>query len=75
MRLLIVPSIRSRRAVPNGGPHLSVAVDLTSFIRFFECYKLWPDFWIEVDGDNHFGSTIGFSSGLTQSVIRPKASL
>ena len=39
MRLSIVPSIRSRRAVSNGGPHLSVAYDLTCFIRFFERYK------------------------------------
>ena len=31
----IVPSIRSRRAVPDGGPHVSAAYDLTSFMRFF----------------------------------------
>ena len=36
MRLLIVPSIRSRRAVSNGGLLLSVASDLSCFIRFFE---------------------------------------
>ena len=24
----------------NGGPHLSVAYDLTCFVRFFELYKL-----------------------------------
>ena len=35
----IVPSIRFRRAVSNSGPLLSVAYDLTCFIRFFEGYK------------------------------------
>ena len=40
MRLSIVPSIRSRRAVSNGGLLLSVAYDLTCFMRFFELYKL-----------------------------------
>ena len=39
VRLPIVPSIRSRRAVSNGGPLLSVAYDLTCFMRLFECYK------------------------------------
>ena len=39
MRLSIVPSIRSRRAVSDGGPLLSVAYDLTCFMRFFEGYK------------------------------------
>ena len=28
-----VPSIRSRRVVSNGGPHLSVAYDLTCFVN------------------------------------------
>ena len=35
MRLLIVPSIRSRRAVSDGGPLLSAAYDLICFIMFF----------------------------------------
>ena len=35
-----MPSIRSRRAVSNGGLLLSVAYDLTCFMRFFERYKL-----------------------------------
>ena len=39
LRLSMVPSIRSRRVVPNGGPHLSVAHDLTCFMKFFESYK------------------------------------
>ena len=39
MRLSTVPSIRSRRAVSDGGPILSVAYDLTCFMRFFQCYK------------------------------------
>ena len=34
MRLSIVPLFRSRRAVSNGGPHLSVGYDLTCFIKF-----------------------------------------
>ena len=29
----MVPSIRSRRVVPNGGPHLSVAYDLACFMK------------------------------------------
>ena len=41
MRLSIAPLFRSRRAVSNGGLLLSVAYDLTCFIRFFELYKLW----------------------------------
>ena len=32
----MVPSIRSRRAVSNDGPHLSVAYDLTSSIKVFD---------------------------------------
>ena len=36
----MVPQIRSRRAVSNGGLLLSVAYDLTCFMRFFERYKL-----------------------------------
>ena len=40
MRLWIAPSIRSRRAVPNGGPHLSAAYDLTWFMTLFELYKI-----------------------------------
>ena len=40
MRLLIEVCLRSRRAVSNGGLLLSVAYDLTCFIRFFELYKL-----------------------------------
>ena len=35
IRLSIAPSIRSRRAVPNGGLLFSVAYDLPCFIRFF----------------------------------------
>ena len=35
-----MPSFRSRRAVSNGGLHLSVAYDSTCFMRFFELYKL-----------------------------------
>ena len=40
MRLRIAPCFRSRRAVSNGGLLLSVAYDLTCFMRFFERYKL-----------------------------------
>ena len=40
MRLSIVPSITSRRVVSNGGLHLSVAYDLTSFMTFFRFYKV-----------------------------------
>ena len=40
MRLSIVPSIRSRRVVSDGGLHLSVAHDLTCFMTFFELDKL-----------------------------------
>ena len=40
MRLSMVPSIRSRRAVSDGGPLLSVAYDLTCFTRVFESYTL-----------------------------------
>ena len=36
----IAPCFRSRRAVSNGGTHLSVAYDSTCFMRFFELYKL-----------------------------------
>ena len=36
----MVLSIRSRRVVSNGGPHLSVAYDLTFFIMIFGLYKL-----------------------------------
>ena len=39
MRLSIAPLFRSRRAVSNGGLLLSVAHDLTCFIRLFERYK------------------------------------
>ena len=39
MRLSIVPLVRSRRAVSDGGPLLSVAYDLTYFMKFFERYK------------------------------------
>ena len=39
MRLSIVPLFRSRRAVSDGGPLLSVAFDLTCFMRFFGGYK------------------------------------
>ena len=51
MRLWIAPSIRSRRAVPNDGPHLSVAYDLTCFMSFFgfesNCLKnAWMRLWI-----------------------------
>ena len=35
----LVPSIRSRRAVSNGGPHLSVAYDLTCFTTVFCFWK------------------------------------
>ena len=40
MLISIVPSIRFRRVVSNGGLHLSVAYDLTGFITFFGFYKL-----------------------------------
>ena len=40
MKLWIAPCFRSRRAVSNGGLLLSVAYDLTCFIRFFELYEL-----------------------------------
>ena len=40
MLISIVPSIRSRRAVSNGGPHLSEAYDLTCFMTLFGFYKL-----------------------------------
>ena len=40
MRLAMVPSIRFRREVSNGGPHLSVAYDLSCFMTYFELYKL-----------------------------------
>ena len=36
----MVPSIRSRRVVSNGGPHLSVADDVIWFITFSAFYKL-----------------------------------
>ena len=36
----MVPSIKSRRAVSNGGPHLSVAYDLTCFMTLSGFYKL-----------------------------------
>ena len=39
MRLSIVPLFRSRRAVSDDGGLLSVAYDLTCFMRFFEGYK------------------------------------
>ena len=32
----MVPSIRSRRVVPNDGPHLSVAHDLGCFMKVFD---------------------------------------
>ena len=41
MRLSTVPSIRSRRVVSNDGSYLSVAYDLTCFIKLFELYKLY----------------------------------
>ena len=34
-----MPSIRPRRAVPNVGPHLSVAYDFTCFVRFVDFDK------------------------------------
>ena len=40
MRLWIAPSIRSRRAVSGRGLLLSVAYDLTCFMRYFDLYKL-----------------------------------
>ena len=40
MRLGIAPCFRSRPAVLNGGVLLSVAFDLTRFIRSFELYTL-----------------------------------
>ena len=36
MLIPIVPSIRSRRVVSNGGPHLAVAYGLTCFMTIFE---------------------------------------
>ena len=41
MRLSIVPLFRSRRAVSDGGPLLSVAYHLTCFMTFFE--RVWID--------------------------------
>ena len=40
MKLSVVPSIRSRRVVSNGGLHLSVAYDLTCFVMLVGLYKL-----------------------------------
>ena len=39
MRLSMVPSIRSRRVVSNGVPHLSVAHDSTCFVANFGLYE------------------------------------
>ena len=39
MTLWIAPRFRSRRVVSDGGLILTVAYDLTCFIRFFECHK------------------------------------
>ena len=39
MTLWIAPRFRSRRVVSDGGLILSVAYDLTSFMRFFQSYK------------------------------------
>ena len=39
MRLSIAPCFRSRRAVSNGGPLLSVAYDFAYFMVFFGGYK------------------------------------
>ena len=39
MRLSIAPCFRSRRAVSDGGFLLSVAYDLTCFMKSFACYK------------------------------------
>ena len=44
MLISIVPSIRSRRVVPNGGPHLSVAYDLTCLIRCFSLKHMVKQF-------------------------------
>ena len=41
MKLSMIPSIRSRRVVSNGGPHVSVAYVLTFFVTFFELYKFY----------------------------------
>ena len=38
-RLWIAPSIKSRRAVSNGGPFLCLAYALTCFVKFFQRYK------------------------------------
>ena len=51
IRLSIVTSIKSRRVVPNGDPHLSVAYDVTSFMTSFGLYKLclrnaWMRLWM-----------------------------
>ena len=40
MKLSMLPSVRSRRVVLNGGPHLSVAYDLACFITFLSLHKL-----------------------------------
>ena len=42
---------------------------------FWNLDEFGREFGVEVDGDNHYGITTGFGSGLSQSVIRPKASL
>ena len=39
MKLSIVPSIRPRRAVSNGGPLSSVAYDLPCFMSFFQMFQ------------------------------------
>ena len=60
MRLSTLPSNRSRRAVPNGGPLLSVAYDLTCFILLFLLFQFgskkfvfgnaWKCLYAAVDG-------------------------
>ena len=37
----MVPSIRSRPVVSNGGPHLSVAYDLSCFMKVFDLIETW----------------------------------
>ena len=49
MRLPMIPSIRSRRVMSNGGLHLSVAYELTCFMTYFDyasqsdslCLAVW----------------------------------
>ena len=83
MRLWIAPSFRSRRAVQKDGPHLSVAYDLTCFIRFFgfdkKCSKsLSMRLWIAPSFRSRRavqkgGLHLSVAYDLTPQVITPRA--